>query len=286
MGRHLVLTKQKIEEMKKAGRGQGESADYQPWLKVDDFPSLGRGNRVRDIHTGRIHHFFSDLEMEYFFILVWNQNIIDIREQYPLDTGKTEAIAARLGCMHPMNKDGSNYVMTTDFLVTYRPDDTDEEQYYARSVKTASELSNKRTLQKQQIEMLYWQEMNIPWKCVTEKSFSHQKAKNIRKILSFYDYSNIQDKTFQENVKICLLKEILNCPNYNLSAICNSIQKDYELKSGEAFSLFYYLASHRVIELDLEQHFLPTMPVKNFVMLDALQQKIESIEGEFVAANG
>ncbi len=180
--------------------------------------------------------------MEYFFILVWNQNIIDIREQYPLDTGKTEAIAARLGCMHPKNKDGSNYVMTTDFLITYRPDDTDEEQCYARSVKTASELSNKRTLQKQQIEMLYWQEMNIPWKCVTEKSFSHQKAKNIRKILSFYDYSNIQDKTFQENVEICLLREILNCPNHNLSAICNSIQKDYELKSGEAGSV-----EHRTI---------------------------------------
>ncbi len=40
MGRHLVLTKQKIEEMKKAGRGQGEFADYQPWLKVDDFRRL------------------------------------------------------------------------------------------------------------------------------------------------------------------------------------------------------------------------------------------------------
>lgn len=26
MGRHLVLTKQKIEEMKKAGRGQGDLA--------------------------------------------------------------------------------------------------------------------------------------------------------------------------------------------------------------------------------------------------------------------
>ncbi|HEX3039791.1 MAG TPA: hypothetical protein VHP54_05810 [Caproiciproducens sp.] len=56
MGRHLVLTKQKIKEMKKTARG----------LKVDDFPSLGRGNGVRDIHTGRIHHSFSDLEMEYF----------------------------------------------------------------------------------------------------------------------------------------------------------------------------------------------------------------------------
>jgi hypothetical protein len=30
MGRHLVLTKQKIEEMKKAGPGQGVFADYQP----------------------------------------------------------------------------------------------------------------------------------------------------------------------------------------------------------------------------------------------------------------
>ncbi|MCH4238761.1 MAG: TnsA endonuclease N-terminal domain-containing protein [Oscillospiraceae bacterium] len=266
MGRHLLFTEQKIEAMKKAGRGQGKLADYQPWLMVDDFPSLGRGNRVRDIHTGRVHHFFSDLEMQYYFILAWNPNIVDIREQYPLDTELTEVAAARLGYPHPKNQDGSSYVMTTDFLITYCPEGEKEAEYYARSVKTEKDLSKKRTLQKQQIERCYWQEQNVQWKCVTENSFSRQKAKNIRKILSFYDYDDFKDESLKRAVEELLVQEIQDIPQQPLSAICSHVEKAYQLRNGAVLSLFYYLTAHRMIEVDMNQHFLPTMPVQKFLV--------------------
>lgn len=285
MSRHLVFTEQKIEAMKKEGRGQGELANYQPWLMVDDFPSLGRGNRVRDIHTGRVHHFFSDLEMQYYFILAWNPNIVDIREQYPLDTELTEVAAARLGYSHPKNQDGSSYVMTTDFLITYCPDGAKEATYFARSVKTEKDLSKKRTLQKQQIEMFYWQEKNIQWKCVTEKSFSRQKAKNIRKVLSFYDYDDFEDESLKREVEESLVQEIQNMPQQPLSQICGHVEKSYTLRNGTALSLFYYLTAHRMIEIDMEQHFLPTMPVKNFLVSLPLMNIIQSEGGDSVAIN-
>ena len=111
MGRYLILTKEKIEKMWAEGRGQGEGAYYRPWIQVGEFPSAGRGQRIPDIHTGRIHHFHSDMEARYYFILLWDPGVIDVREQFPLETEVTEAIAQRLGYRHPKCHDGSSYVM-------------------------------------------------------------------------------------------------------------------------------------------------------------------------------
>ncbi len=46
----LKLTEKKIADMIQAGRGQGEGADYQPWIQVGNFSSEGRGHRIADIH--------------------------------------------------------------------------------------------------------------------------------------------------------------------------------------------------------------------------------------------
>lgn len=58
----IIWTDNKINQFIKEGRGQGEGSNYIPWLKVGDFSSLGRSHRIRDTKSGRIHHFFSDLE--------------------------------------------------------------------------------------------------------------------------------------------------------------------------------------------------------------------------------
>ena len=59
------------------GYGQGSGIDYIPWLKIGNFASKGRENRVADAN-GRVHHMFSDLEANFFYILAWDDNVIDI----------------------------------------------------------------------------------------------------------------------------------------------------------------------------------------------------------------
>lgn len=53
----------------KEGRGTGLGADYKPWLRISDVPSLGRSHRLRGIKTGRVHHFLSDIEVNLFYLL-------------------------------------------------------------------------------------------------------------------------------------------------------------------------------------------------------------------------
>jgi hypothetical protein len=49
-------TQDKFERYIKEGRGQGSGSNYQPWIKIQDFPSKGRVSRPPGWKTNREHH--------------------------------------------------------------------------------------------------------------------------------------------------------------------------------------------------------------------------------------
>ena len=67
--RRYVIDEQRIAQFEKEGRGQGAKADYKPWLTIQEVPSFGRSTRLLGIHSGRIHHFLSDIERSLFYLL-------------------------------------------------------------------------------------------------------------------------------------------------------------------------------------------------------------------------
>lgn len=126
MGRKkLNLTETKIEKMLLSGRGKGNGREYQSWLKTGDFLSKGRSSRVKIIKCNRVHHTFSDLETDFLYTLLWDDSIVDIREQYSLlPISKTKEIANILGVKYPKplklkideeDEEDEVHVMTTDF---------------------------------------------------------------------------------------------------------------------------------------------------------------------------
>ena len=66
------------------GRGIGTGKDYRPFIQIHDFPSLGICTRIKSETVGRVHHLFSRNELAFFYILDFDDDVIDIREQYPL----------------------------------------------------------------------------------------------------------------------------------------------------------------------------------------------------------
>ena len=65
-------TKAKFERYLKEGRGQGSGKDYKPWITIQDFPSKGRVSRTPGWRSDRVHHFMSDCELRYFYLLEWS----------------------------------------------------------------------------------------------------------------------------------------------------------------------------------------------------------------------
>jgi TnsA endonuclease N terminal len=132
--RKRKTTKKQIEKRLKEGRGQGRRENYKPWLRIQDVGSIGLSTRIKGWKSNRIHQFLSKLELSYFYLLEWSKEVIDIREQFPLDLDETKAIAQELGVKHPTDPfTQEQVVMTTDFLITIKKPLS--EQDVARTIK-------------------------------------------------------------------------------------------------------------------------------------------------------
>lgn len=200
----MVRRRYRIDAAKTArfdreGRGRGYGDGYKPWLTIHDVPSAGRSHRILGMTTGRVHHFLSDLERDLFYLLDWQESVCDLREQVPLDRFETMRIAETIGVRHPQVPGVAEpMVMTTDLVADYRRPGRIEPVAYA--VKAATDLEKPRTLEKLEIERLYWQERGIAWSIVTRAVLPTRLVRNIAWVHSayrFHDQERVDDQTIR-----------------------------------------------------------------------------------------
>lgn len=174
----------KIEE----GRGKGSGASYKPWIQTREISSCGTCSNPKDWKTGRTVELLSQGEAYFWHMLRWDDNILDIREQYPLDLELTNEICDDRCCKHP---GGRNCYMTTDFYVIYK--DGSEKTF---SVKTSRNLLKKRrTKEKLDIERCYWEKFrHVPYEIVFKEDMNVVFAENIRIVSKFYNASSVFDE--------------------------------------------------------------------------------------------
>jgi len=190
--RKYSYTKAKRKRYLREKRGQGSGANYKPWIKVQDLPSLGRSTRVHSVKTARTRHFLSDLETNYFYLFDWREKVIDIREQYPLQRQSTLDIAKTQGIKHQQDKYSKEYIdLTTDFLLTLL-DSNGNHIYSAITVKYSKDLNNERVLEKFEIERRYWELKNVEWRIVTELDLPQVLVENIKWCRSFMNKNSIK----------------------------------------------------------------------------------------------
>ena len=112
-----MARKVSIKTKKEQKRGLGRGSDYVPWIKANEISSTGVASVVSDWKNGRAVHLLSKAEKKAYYIYRWNDDIVEIREQFPLKRDITKEIAESNGLRNPGNSD---FIMTTDFLLTYK----------------------------------------------------------------------------------------------------------------------------------------------------------------------
>lgn len=237
-----------------SGRGQGVESEYQPWLTVQDFPSMGRVSRIYGWKTKRIHHLFSDIQTKYFYLLEFEDSVVDIRENYPLlDIDSTIKVKEDLDFELFTDKESQTpYVITTSFLITLRYKNGDL-KYAARSIKAASELEKKKTLEKLEIERRYWNEKNIEWGIVTQKEIPKQLAKNIEWVHSSKNDYEERGLTEKEVQLMCgALKDNIIRRNEVVAKILSEFDFEYNYQSGTGLYLFKYLIASKKLTVDMK----------------------------------
>lgn len=275
--KQIHWTEEKINRFIKEGRGQGEGKDYKPWLQIGDFSSQGRGHRIFNYKTGRMHHFFSDLEANYYYLLAWSDAILDIREQFPLlPRSETEQIADELGYRHPHSIGASvNLVMTTDVLITVEKDGATH--FEARYVKYSKDFANQRTCEKREIEEQYWRKRDVPFRVVTEQSINMTRVRNIKQLLGRYEEPQFEEVSPQTMMELkAYMIELVQSKRYDtLDKICARLEQAFGLKHGTGLHLFYHMAAHKLVPLKLDSYLLlGTSTLNNIVDWNSFEKII------------
>ena len=245
----------KLSRWIKEGRGQGEGKEYKPWLTVQDFPSMGRVTRVFGWTTHRIHHFFADSQLKYFYLLDWEERVIDIREHYPLidlDVVLKDTSGLRFDKFIDRNTK-EPYVLTTTFLITLL-NSGGKKRFAARSIKYASELEKKSTIEKLEIERRYWKAQGIDWGIVTNKDINNVRAKNIEWVHSAItsdNNNNFLKDEFDDFLDGLLYRFIDN--KQSTKKVILEYERDYSLDAGTGLLLFKRLVADKRIILDMDK---------------------------------
>lgn len=263
--RRTSFDEAKIIRFLKEGRGQGHGADYHPWLTTQDVPSSGREHRVFSRKTGRIHHLLSDGEWRLFLHLEWCDDVQDIREQFPLDRDTTKRIAERMGVRHPQDVATKvPLVMTTDFVVdVLRGGKLVTE---ALAFKPSTELEKPRTLEKLQIERLYWGEQGVPWRIVTELDLHLPLTRNLEWVRTLaHEHQEELWAGRGGEIASLVLQAIAQSANQSLGAFCARTDERLALEIGTTLMTIRTLLATKSIRADM------TVPLNDKVSMGVFQ---------------
>lgn len=199
----MIKPKISEETKKKQGRGKGTGADYKPWIYTNEFNSLGTVSNPVDFKTGRVMQLMSMGENKFYYLLRWDDNVLDIREQFPLKLKDTLKISEDLHVRHPKNKSTR---MTSDFLVDY----ADGSQKVFSVKYSRNDLDDRRTSEKLEIEARYWKKHGVPFEIVFSEDMDVDTVTNIRLVTEYYDIRNVFDQ--DSYIKHLIATKQLNIP--------------------------------------------------------------------------
>lgn len=228
------------------GAGLGHGADYRPWLDARTTPTRGVASQTLGIKTGRVHHGLSTNEKNFFYIVEFDQSVIDIREQFPLfPQNLAMRLADGLGIKYPtIPKTKIPCVITTDFLVTYSR--KGKKEFAAFSVKPKSGLKTKRDFEKQELERVWWESLGVPWKIFINDEQDAVVADNIRWLSH-----PLRDGSYRHHNVLASVLEYLSPGVYQLDYLFSSLAQQLKLPESEIGEIFRILAWNHLVDIEL-----------------------------------
>ncbi|HEY7125342.1 MAG TPA: TnsA endonuclease N-terminal domain-containing protein [Ktedonobacterales bacterium] len=207
--------------------------------------------------TRREHELLSDLEYFVFLHLEWSQQIIDIREQFPLPLQETRAIAKTCGFAHPRGRGKDEIApVTTDFVITLLTEKGAADQ--ALAVKYAKHLDDNRVVEKLEIERRYWESKNIDWNFMTEHDISETVWRNVEDLHSYRERRFLYPLSDREvsDISIALTQRIVQ-PNAVLAEVTQVCDNLFHMPPGTSTKVARHLMANRIWQIDIEYRINP-----------------------------
>lgn len=231
------------------GAGLGCGPDYRPWHEARTTNSDAVVSQTLGIKTGRIHHGLSPSEKSFFYLIEFHEQVVDIREQFPLlPLSLAMSNADILGIRYPkIPKTQIPWVMTTDFLITYL--NQGKVKYAAFSVKSRSRFKTKADFEKQELERIWWESLGIPWRIFLNDDEEKIVSQNICWLSQpLRDGLNIGREKFD-----AVLREFQ--PGfYDYAYKFSEVAERLDISQEEVSDIFRTLVWNHVIKMDLRDN--------------------------------
>lgn len=224
-------------------------SNYEPFIKVHDLSSQGLSSIIHGFSSGRNHHLLSNLELSIFLLFDWNNNVIDIKEQYALDPIITDELAVDARIKHPVFK-GENKIMSSDFLVSFN----NPRHQMSFQAKYSCDLNDKRVVEKLEIERRYWKRKNIPWHIITEKQIPKTLTENVRWLQSALCAETKVPNLDEKLVQLLRISSQFKRSD-KLTDFAKKIDHAYQQPIGESLADIRQLIAWRYIRVDLTKKF-------------------------------
>lgn len=249
-------TIERLNKLLAQGYGKGEGKEYKPYIDVIRVASKGRVSRVKGWKTNRVHHFLSDSETRFFYLMEYQDSVVDIREHYPLIDNIDELFSVlddQLIKRLFNQKTGDPLILTTSFLITQRKS-SGEIQYYARSIKDYRQLENTQAIERFEVMRRYWELKGIDYGIITNKEIPVVVAKNIEYVHSCFhlDAYGIEEKE-QLFYKDFLINLLGNFKSKSIKEVLIQFDNQLELEGGTGLLIFKYLLARKAVNIDMNK---------------------------------
>ena len=164
------------------GRCCGGGSAYVGFKKANEAHSIGTASEIYDPIAKRTVDTLSTGETMLFWLLRYDESVVEIKEQFLLIPSRVAEAATQIGVRIPSK------ILTTDFLVLY--DDGRLVAYsvkYSRSDFDLSTRKGRSVIRRQALEKRYWANLGVDFKIVFTDEMDRTRATNIADCMVVYD---------------------------------------------------------------------------------------------------
>lgn len=259
----LAVTRDYLEKLIKKGVGSGEREAYRPWLKISSLPSRGSSRIVPGVRIARGHHCLSNGEYYFLVLMEFNQEVVDIREQFPLiEYDETFSIALQNN-IKPTKYVGTNvpFVHTADFMLTIvRPGEEPSlhaiSLKYRKEIDEASSKKRARIFEKQEIEKIYWERRGVKSSLYFVEDLPLTRIKNLIVLRTHSNLSSsiASDTNLRKVTDFLEAASSEEAEKISLERLLRLISKHTYIEYRTTKEIFFYLVWHKKIHINIDAY--------------------------------
>ena len=151
--------------------------------------------------------------------------------------------------------------MTTDLLVTHASNLGPVDVAY--TVKYDDELSQKRVLEKLEIERIYWERRGIAWRIITASLVKGNISANLDWI---FDCGRDSQEPNEPAIREALIQAFQGLSEIPLRTVCSYVDAQLGIGTGRALKTARRMLSEKKLRADLTVRSLTDQPAGSFTI--------------------